>query len=151
MSQTTLVARMSSWASAIARTSACVISPRLGSDWANASSGLPNRRWRSARLGAVGPVRLANQDHHAERVKIHPRYVGKCGLSDAPIEFQVFADVRPKVIDAAFQETRTASRAGVHSSLENSPDLSAVLIRSMTASIGRPVRFVRYASSQLSF
>ena len=31
MSHTTLVARMSSWASAIALTSACVINPRLGS------------------------------------------------------------------------------------------------------------------------
>ena len=43
-----------------------------------------------------------------------------------------------------------ASRAGGHSSLENSPIFSAVRIRSMTASIGRPARLVRYASSQLS-
>ena len=38
----------------MARTSAWVIRPRLGSDWANASSGLPKSRCRLALLARSG-------------------------------------------------------------------------------------------------
>ena len=105
MSQTTLVARMSSCASAIARTSAWVISPRLGSDWANASSGLPKSRWRLARLARSGRLGSRIKIITLSGLKSMRRQVGELGLGHPLVgRAQVFADIGPKIVDPAVQK-----------------------------------------------
>ena len=78
--------------------------------------------------------------------------VGQLALRDPLVgRAEVLADVGAEVVDPAVEQGPGDAAPAESSSLENRPTFSAVRIRSTTASSGRPARFVRYASSQLSF
>ena len=105
MSQTMLVARMSSWARAMARTSACVIRPRLGWVWAKASSALPKRRYRLARLARSGRFGLRTRISTLRGSNSIAGQVGELGLRDPLVgRAQVLADVGPEVVDSPIQQ-----------------------------------------------
>ena len=96
-------------------------------------------------------VRIADQDHHVERVELLLGDFGQRAAGDALVaRAEVFADVGGEVIDAAIeQRLGHIGRAAVWS-VVNRPTFWAVRIFSSTESSGCFARSVRYASSHVS-
>ena len=128
MSQTTLVGRTSSCASAIARTSAVVISPRFGSDCAKASSALPNSRCRLAPRARSGRSGLRTRIRTLSGSNSSADQVGQLGLRDPLVgRAQVLADVGPEVVDPPVEQPLRQPRrrevvAGEEAHLLGRPD-----------------------------